>query len=151
MVYYNPQQNWVGCHPLYTLNNQGPFFHCSPEVHDPFPVDFALNQAAKPWVSPIFRSSLVPSVADSFRKCFSGTNLQPCFPIGFLSEASLYLPIMIHFKAILASSLKPSNPAGNSTNVKTKNVEKLCTKIYKHPRNLQQDPRFTDPEKNWSI
>ena len=31
--------------------------------------DLALNQAAKPWVSPIFRSFLVPSVADCFRTC----------------------------------------------------------------------------------
>ena len=28
-------------------------------------------------VSPIFSSGLVPSVADSFRKCITGTNLQP--------------------------------------------------------------------------
>ena len=25
MVYCNPLYNWVGCHPLYTLNNQGIF------------------------------------------------------------------------------------------------------------------------------
>ena len=31
-------------------------------------VDLALNQAAKPW-TPIFRSGLVPSVADCLRKC----------------------------------------------------------------------------------
>ena len=29
IVYYNPPHNWVVFHPLYTLNNQGPFFHCS--------------------------------------------------------------------------------------------------------------------------
>ena len=34
-----------------------------------FVVDLALNQAAKPWVSPKFRSFLVPSVADCFRTC----------------------------------------------------------------------------------
>ena len=36
------------------------------------------NQAATPWKPPIFRSSLVPSVALLVsEKCFSGTNLQP--------------------------------------------------------------------------
>ena len=29
MAYYIPIYNWVGFHPLYTANNQGPFFHCS--------------------------------------------------------------------------------------------------------------------------
>ena len=37
-------------------------FHCFSKIN------LALNQAAKPW-KPIFRSSLVPSVADCFRKC----------------------------------------------------------------------------------
>ena len=31
MVYYNPLYNWIGCHPLYNLNNQG-FFNCSPDL-----------------------------------------------------------------------------------------------------------------------
>ena len=37
-------------------------------------------QDAQPWFHQYldhFRSSLVPSVADCFRRCFSGTNLQP--------------------------------------------------------------------------
>ena len=43
-------------------------------------VDLALNQS-QTLVSPIFRSSLVPSVADNFRKCLVGTNLQPCLGV----------------------------------------------------------------------
>ena len=43
-------------------------------------VDLALNQS-QTLVSPIFKSSLVPSVADNFRKCLVGTNLQPCLGV----------------------------------------------------------------------
>ena len=32
MVYYNPQYNWVGIHPLYNPTNQGPFFRGSFEL-----------------------------------------------------------------------------------------------------------------------
>ena len=31
MIHYNPYINWVGFHPLHTLNNQG-IFHCSGEL-----------------------------------------------------------------------------------------------------------------------
>ena len=39
---------------------------------------FGPESSRQTLVSPIFRSFLVPSVADCFRRCFSGTNLQPC-------------------------------------------------------------------------
>ena len=29
IILYISYITWVGCHPLQTLNNQGPFFHCS--------------------------------------------------------------------------------------------------------------------------
>ena len=68
-------------YPLLFLFN--PYSHCTGGVHKGFPMidyqdcRFGPESSRQTLVSPIFRSSLLPSVADCFRKCFSGTNLQP--------------------------------------------------------------------------
>ena len=79
----------IGCSIIFTIHFGYPYFWLGTLIHtkrwftffsihlcniksllkDDRVVDMALNQAAKPWVSPIFRSGLVPSVADCFRKC----------------------------------------------------------------------------------
>ena len=41
-------------------------------------VDFGPESSRQTLFSPIFRSSLVPSVAACFRTCIPGTDLQPC-------------------------------------------------------------------------
>ena len=57
-----PVRKWLGSPPFISHKRQV--------------LDLALNQSCQTLVSPIFRSSLVPSVADCFRKSI-GENLQP--------------------------------------------------------------------------
>ena len=51
MVYETiPISNWVVVHSLYTLNKQGPFFHCSPVLQDNSSPYTEADPFLKPWL-----------------------------------------------------------------------------------------------------